>query len=132
MNTTPNENRRHHERSTLPPMLTSISVQYIQGRADDEGFMLKRCDGHAYDLSISGARIEIDEPLEQGQMIAVSLTLPEGWGDVFTSARVVWVNDQDDDPGPRRMAIEFTDFLATQDRDILKKFLRLGTIRQAA
>ena len=113
-------------------MLTSISVQYIQSQDDDAGFVLKRCEGHAYDLSAGGARIELDDPLEVGQMIAVSLSLPEGWGDVFTSARVVWVNDEQDDPGPRRMAIEFTDFLAVQDRNNLNKYLRLGVSKQAA
>ena len=46
--------------------------------------------------------------------------------------KVVWVNDVDDDPGPRRMALRFTDFHPPRHRNRLARFLGDGLMRAAA
>lgn len=88
--------------------------------------------GHAYDISEGGARIELDEPLPEGEPLEVRFTLPGETRDVQAHADVVWVNPEEDDPGPRRMALKFTDFVTQADRDRLVRFLGTGVRRVAA
>jgi c-di-GMP-binding flagellar brake protein YcgR len=117
-------NRRAHERFKLPPMYTSVVAQCA--RDDAAGL-----DGHAYDISESGVRIELDDALRPGEQVALNIGLPGEEAHVAANARVVWLHDAEDDPGPRRMALEFTGFVTTTDRDRLIRYLGRGT-RQAA
>jgi hypothetical protein len=118
--------RRRHERLKLSPMYTSITARAYQRPAQHE------LQGHAYDVSESGIRIELDEPLEPGEPVTLQMQLAAAESDVFAAGRVVWINDAEDDPGPRRMAIEFTEFLDDDDRFSLMRFLRDGSLQQAA
>ena len=120
------ENRRAHPRHTLTPMYAPVTIQVI------DGFKISRLGGHAYDVSEGGVRIELDVPLAVGQPVAVLLDLPGMTRTVFARAEVVWVNDEMDDPGPRRMALRFSAFSSTDDR--LRLLAHLGELdaRRAA
>jgi uncharacterized protein (TIGR02266 family) len=119
-------NRREHARIALPAMYTMVAAMPVS-RADGSDL-----HGHAYDISEGGARIELDEPLPPGEAVNVRLTLPGHTGDIRAQADVVWVNDADDDPGPRRMALRFTDFVTSADRERLLRFVSTAVPRLAA
>jgi hypothetical protein len=123
-------NRREHERLRLRPMYTSVIVEPAHQQMPDEASWL----GHAYDVSASGIRIELDEPLEVGQCVKVHVDLTGGGfesEEVHADAKVVWVNDAEDDPGPRRMALRFTDFHSPRHRHRLARFLGDGLMLAA-
>lgn len=112
-------------------MYTSVIVEPSARELNDEPGML----GHAYDVSASGIRIELDEPLEVGQRVKVHVDLTGGGfesEEVLADAKVVWVNDGEDDPGPRRMALRFMDFESPRHRHRLARFLGEGLMRAAA
>lgn len=115
-------NRRAFERFRLPPMYTLIHARTTE--ADLEG--------HVYDISEAGARIELDRALPPGQRVEIKLDLPGVHDQVAASAEVVWVNDEADDPGPRRMALRFDHFGSTGDRDRLIDYLGQELERVAA
>ncbi len=118
--------RRAQQRFTLMPMYTTVEAKRLVGDVD------RALLGHAYDISETGVRIELDEALEPGESIAVHLTLPGATSSVAASANVVWVNDEIDDPGPRRMALRFTNFRSDKDHDCLLRYLDSALIRRAA
>lgn len=123
-------NRRRHPRIRVQPMYTSVSVQRIEQR--DAGFGMCRLEGHAYDVSLTGVRIELDVSLAVGEQVTVSLGLPGATRDINAKGDVVWVNDEDDDPGPRRAALVFTGFVTKEDRARLAGYLATNELRQAA
>ncbi|MDY7110461.1 MAG: PilZ domain-containing protein [Planctomycetota bacterium] len=118
--------QREHPRFRLEPGCAGVTVQRVEGMA------LHTLDGHAYDISISGARIELDRPLELGERLAVCLRLPGEANSVFASGRVVWVHDAEDDPAARRLAVQFTRFLADEDRQRLLRYVGGEHLRAAA
>lgn len=126
MSTIGQPERRQHERFTLAPMYSDVTVQRV------ENLSIDRFAGHAYDISESGVRIELDEPLEVGQGVAMHLSLPGQDTPMFVAADVVWVNDELDDPGPRRMALRFTDFLVETERARLLAYLGNTVSKRAA
>src|SRR6266446_3596844 len=93
-------NRRRHERCRVPPMYSRVIARSIDPSHGD-------LHGHVYDISEGGARIELDEPLAVGHSVAIDLDLPATDEPICAAADVVWVNDAQDDPGPRRMALKF-------------------------
>ena len=119
-------NRRQHERFALPAMYTSVEAR--RGASPVE----ERLTGHAYDISEGGVRVELDEPLLAGANLNLRLSLPGEQHAVCVTGDVVWVNDTEDDPGPRRMALRFTSFPQQADRDRLVRFLGHGCPRVAA
>ena len=126
MTAAPQTNRREHDRFTVPPMYSSVTAR----GADDPA--APALQGHAYDLSESGVRIELDEPLASGQSVSLHLGLPFSDARIHARADVVWINGADDDPGPRRMALRFTGFLSESDHDRLVSYLGSGQLRRAA
>ena len=120
------QNRREFDRFSLPPMYTRVVVRR------GSGMRVEELTGHAYDLSEGGLRIELDEPLEPGEHVSLHLGLPGEDVDVFASGRVVWVGDADDDPGPRRAALQFVKFSTRDDRRRLVRFLGSGMFDRAA
>lgn len=124
--------RRVQPRYLLPAMYTAIAVR----PGDSDNFQY---EGHAYDLSISGIRFELDEPLEPGTAIGVRIDLPgfamhAGQADarpIYALANVVWIEDEDQ-PGPYRMAAVFTRFAMAGDGQRLERALTGGRYRQAA
>jgi hypothetical protein len=119
-------NRRLHERFRLPPMYTRVEV------SRGAGLRLERLSGHAYDLSEGGLRIELDEPLVPGEVVALELELPGERSAIRGSGRVVWTGREDDDPGPRRCALLFRAFRGPEDRARLCRYLGSGEADRAA
>ena len=109
--------RRGHERIRMQPMYTAVTA-CLSDRGDD-----LRLEGHVYDISMGGVRIELDQPLDPGEVVALHLVLPGTQSAVEASASVVWVHDEHDDPGPRRMALRFTGFPNNADRDRLGDYI---------
>lgn len=126
MGTTSAINQRRYERFALEPMYTEVIVQRV---CDNK---MQKLSGHLYDISEVGARIELDEPLAPGEPIGLQINLPGNDETVHASGVVIWCHDGEDDPGPRRMAVRFTRFLAVDDRDRLIRYLGHGMIRRAA
>ncbi len=118
--------RRVHARFHLDAMYTQVTIQRVVE------YRIETLEGHAYDVSESGVRIELDKPLELGERVALHLGLPGEDLAVFASARVIWVNPEDDDPGPRRMALEICEFISQDDRDRLLRFLGSGLLSRVA
>ena len=118
-------NRRGHERFTLPPMHSGVTVVRA---GDDVG---EEMTGHAYDVSEGGIRFELDQALEPGESVTLGLDLP-GDGTVGVSGRVVWLTQGEDDPGPRRMALAIDSYVTDGDRVRLVRYLGNGGLRRAA
>lgn len=109
--------RRQHARFTMPHQYTSVTVHRGGSMAMDA------LEGHVYDISESGIRLELDDPLDVGSIVTFQVQLPLGSGTVTGSASVVWVNDADDDPGPRRCALHIREFLSATDHARLVSYL---------
>lgn len=123
--------RRRHPRFVLDPMYTSISARLM----DSEKFTI---EGNAYDISEGGLRFELDRAIAPGTKIALQITLPT-WNQedigpgrsVFVFANVVWLEDEDQ-PGPYKMAAVFTHFARAGDRERLLRQFASGRYRAAA
>ena len=97
-------NRRAFDRFSLPPMHSFVRVSR-QDEKDGEGLI-----GHAYDVSESGVRVELDEALAPGEAICLSISLPGEQTGINARGEVVWTSDPEDDPGPRRVGVRFEQF----------------------
>lgn len=123
--------RRQFPRFVLNPMYTSISARLL----DSEHFTI---EGNAYDISEGGLRFELDRAIEPGTKIALQITLPT-WNQedigpgrsIFVFANVVWLEDEDQ-PGPYKMAAVFTHFARAGDRERLLRQFASGRYRAAA
>lgn len=125
--------RRKHERFATAPMFTRICARTY----DEAGF---HRHGHAYDVSEGGVRFELDEPVEPGTPMEVQISLPvsvmmEQSEDspprpIYAMGRVVWCEASE--PGPARMAIEFSCFAHDSDRDRLLRPLRTRRLPRVA
>lgn len=112
--------RRRHPRFTVDPMYSAVSV-VRRGQREE---------GHVYDVSLSGMRFELDRPARRGSTLDVEVSLPGCEDAIRAKARVVRVFDEVDDPGPRRMAVEFETFSAGS-RAILERYLGQKWLRPA-
>lgn len=121
--TTSQPSRRDCQRYRLPAAYTAVTAR--RGQA-----AVSQLQGHVYDISASGVRIELDEALHPGECVVLNMDLPGACTCVSASASVVWINDTQDDPGPRRMALRFTSFSDRADRDRLIDYL--GTVDRHA
>ena len=83
-------------------------------------------EGHAYDVSLTGLRFELDEPLEEGSSVEIELHLPGLLTSIRSKARVVRIFDEDGDHGPRRMAATFQGFHSALDASRLTTHLGSG------
>jgi len=127
-----NRDRRAHARYVLPAMYTAIAVR--PGESDSFKY-----EGHAYDLSLSGVRFELDEPLAPGTTVGLRIDLPgfaRYGGDadarpIYALANVVWIEDEDQ-PGPYRMAAVFKRFAMAGGEHRLQRALTGGRYRLAA
>ena len=127
--------RRRHERFLLAPMYSRIAVRFL----DQDEF---NYEGHCYDLSEGGIQFELDRPIDPGTPVAVQIDLPvdgtgmpaqPGFGrSIFVFANVVWTRDDEDEPGPVRMAAVFTRFAHQGDRDRLFSQFCSGRYARAA
>ena len=78
-------------------------------------------EGHGYDISMSGMRFELDEELPVGSEVTVHVHPPAEADPIVMRGTVVRVFAHDDDPGPRRMAVQFTSFATPRDRERLAR-----------
>jgi hypothetical protein len=115
---------RQYERFRLQPMYTAVNVE-SHGRSEV-------IQGHAYDISEAGVRLELDEPLDPGEDVQVEIRLPGEATSIGVSATVLWVHGPDDDPAARRLALRFTAFRGPRDHARLVRFLGSGVPRVAA
>ncbi len=124
--------RRIQPRYTLPAMYTAIALR----PGDSDKFLH---EGHAYDLSLSGVRFELDHPIAPGTAVGIRIDLPGhsnfgGQADarpVYALANVVWIEDEDQPP-PFRMAAVFTRFAMDGDGQRLERALGGGRYRLVA
>lgn len=121
--------RRRHRRFSLPPMYSAVTATRREG--GQAGAVTSKLYGHVYDISAGGVRIELDVPLDPGESVVLLLDLPGTWSEVEAWADVVWVHDAQDDPGPRRMALQFTEFTHPSDLQRLSHYLQTVARRAA-
>ena len=112
--------RRRHPRFSVDPMYSAVSV-LRRGQREE---------GHVYDVSLGGMRFELDRPARRGSTLEVEVSLPGCQEAIRAKARVVRVFDEMDDPGPRRMAVEFETFSAGS-KAILERYLGQKWLRPA-
>ncbi|MFK7960417.1 MAG: PilZ domain-containing protein [Phycisphaerales bacterium] len=148
----PPDDRRTHQRRSVPAMYSSVEVKAIgatptgneSGIDSDAGAAAVANDdlistivgpavsGHVYDVSLGGARLELDGGLADGLQIDVQMHLPAEREAVHVSAVVVRVFDVEDDPGARRVAVRFEAFDAPADEARLRRYLGEAPLRVAA
>jgi len=142
--------RRRATRFTLPAAYAPVQARLLEG---PEGEL----HGHAYNVSASGLRFELDDALPAGTRIAVRLELPgqgsglkpggEGAGArarrgslieaapspaVYAIATVIWLLDDADEPGPVRMGARFEGFPRASDARRLRELISGGRYAEAA
>ena len=136
---TQTNDRRRHERFTVDPMYSAVAVSPLptSNRTSDgcggehvEGHVDSQVDGHVYEISLGGIRLELDEPLPVGTRVSVEVTLPGCTKPICAEGRIVRVFDEIDDPGPRRMVVEFETFAAGA-RESLERYLSQKWLRRA-
>ena len=140
---TQTNDRRRHERFTVDPMYSAVAVSPLatsnrtsNGREGEhvdghvEGHVDSQVDGHVYEISLGGIRLELDEPLPVGTRVSVEVTLPGCTKPICAEGRIVRVFDEVDDPGPRRMVVEFETFAAGA-RESLERYLSQKWLRRA-
>lgn len=123
--------RRQFDRFELPAMYTRITI-----RAIDQEEM--EWDGNAYDISRGGVRFEADKSFEPGTEVAMRIDLPRAPIErsseprsVFVFGTIVWLED-DDQPGPYKMAAVFTRFEQPEDEALLMRRIANGRYSIAA
>jgi hypothetical protein len=118
--------RRASPRIKLPHMLAGVTA------TNDLNGVANPLLGHAYDISSTGVRIELDCPLQPGETVGIHVDLPWNGQQINAMADVIWVNDDEDDPGPRRMALQFKSFGDNMDAVRLDDLMATAATRVAA
>ena len=121
---------RQRERLKLPAM-------YTQVRAKLPGSARYNLSGHLYDVSMTGLRFELDEPLPSGQHVHLRVQLPgEEKAVVRMEGSIVRLHDESNEPGPVRMGARIEKFLWPTDEAVLEDYLYArgveGAVRLAA
>lgn len=128
-----NTDRRRFPRFELEAMYTTIAVRTL----DQDEFRLQ---GHSYDVSEGGIRFELDRGIERGTEVAMMINLPtmnegsDAFGPeaaVFVFATIVWIEDENE-PGPIKMAAVFNRWARQGDRERLLAELGKGVYRRQA
>jgi hypothetical protein len=94
-------NRRNAERFRLGTALVFVVVGAHGNTPETKGHF----EGHAYDLSDSGIRVELDAALPVGTPVDVSVHFPGCGSPLHLVGKVARLFDEIDDPGPRRMGL---------------------------
>ena len=97
------DNRRSAERFRLGTALVHVVVGAHGVTPETKGFF----EGHAYDISDHGVRIEVDAALPVGTPVEVALHMPGLGSPLKLVGKVARLFDEIDDPGPRRMGVDF-------------------------
>lgn len=112
------------EQRTAPRL--KVPAMYTLLRAGPAGSGRYEWSGHIYDISMSGIRFELDQPLEPGTKIEVRGMLPGG---AYTSFRatgtVVRLHSDPEETGPATMGLAFEHFNSPMDHERLSNYLTL-------
>ena len=122
----PTTDRRAADRFGPPVGCASVVVRTDGSCSPHPDVDTRVLEGHAYDVSVSGVRFELDAALPAGMSVDIELSLPGLVEPVHATARIVRVFDEQDDPGPRRMAAVFTAFASPVDASRLAVHLGSG------
>ena len=120
----PRRNARAFPRLQLPAMYTLVRVR----TPDDSRY---RWTGYIYDISEGGMRLEIDDELPAGTTVCLRAMLPGSEQTVFRATGTI-VRIHDNEPGPVRMAVAFTEFASPSDRLALQSYLNDQMAQRAA
>jgi hypothetical protein len=99
--TTATTDRRNAERFRLETALVFVVVGAHGNSPETKGHF----EGHAYDISDSGIRVELDAALPVGTPVEVSMQFPGCGAPIRLVGKVARLFDEIDDPGPRRMGL---------------------------
>lgn len=119
---------RQSPRLRLPAMYTLIRLR----KKGDSRF---NYTGYIYDISQTGMRFELDDPMTPGTELEFRALLPGSQTTTFSaSGHLVRMHDDMEEPGPVRMAIKIDKFKTVVDRDMLKQYIdrRQGHVAMAA
>ena len=117
---------RKHSRLPLPAMYTLVRVK---PRGAD-----RFCwTGHIYDVSLTGMRFELDEPIDPGTVVEIRAMLPGANHVAFNATGIiVRFHDDENDFGPMRMGMMFEEFHHEEDRESLTYYIDQASTRIAA
>lgn len=144
------DDRRQDARFTLPAAYAPVQIRLLDEHAGRglPGDLL----GHAYDVSATGLRFELDEPLPAAARFAIRLELPGRAGGIapkasglesdggrpasiieatpspaiYAIATLVWRLNDPDEPGPVRMGARFEGFPRASDQQRLRNLISDG------
>ena len=119
---------RQAPRLRLPAMYTLIRLR-------KKGESRFNYTGYIYDISQTGMRFELDDPMTPGTELEFRALLPGSQTTTFSaSGHLIRMHDDMDEPGPVRMAIQFDKFKTVVDRQMLHQYLdqRRGRVALAA
>lgn len=111
--------RRQADRIQLPAPYTAVAVQPMVAEPDHAAEL----EGHLYDLSQSGVRLELDEELPIGTVVALRLILPGRQPVAIRAVGEVVRCHEDEDAGPIRMGVHFDRFMTKVDQKKLLDYL---------
>lgn len=118
-------NNRDAERFTFEPAVVHVVVGAHGKSPESKGFF----EGHAYDISHSGIRLELDSPLPVGTPVEVDIYPPgSSNGSIRMIGSVVRVFDEIDDPGPRRMGIHLDRGANDQEFSKFERLIDRGSL----
>jgi hypothetical protein len=116
---------RSTPRLKLPAMYTLVRVRPV-------GEERYRWTGHIYDVSESGMRFELDQPIEAGTRVEVRAMLPGSSHITFNAAgHIVRLHDDCDERGPVRMGMVFERFTRQGDQLRLSDYLSGAGLKAA-
>ena len=112
----------------------SVPAMYSLLRMGPTGQRAYPWTGHIYDISMSGMRFELDQPVDAGTSVRVRGMLP---GDSHTTFRaagcIIRLHDDEEEAfGPTRMAMTFESFQNQTDVHRLTQYLAHHQVNRAA
>ena len=124
----PASEARHQPRLKVPAMYTLARVR----AAGDARY---KWTGHIYDISLTGMRFELDQPLDPGTQVEVRGMLPGSNHTTFRAAgRIIRLHEDAEESqlGPTRMAMTFDSFSNSADQRRLGDYLTCRALSNAA
>ena len=122
---------RQQPRLRIPAAYSVVRVRPAEDSAAESDDYV--WSGHIYDVSLSGMRFELDDPLDPGTRVDVRGLLPGSAHVQFrATGRVVRYHDEGPEPGPTRMGMVFEHFSTRTDEHRLREYLSDAGVRLAA
>jgi hypothetical protein len=116
--------RRNAERFRLGTGLVRVVVAAHGETSSSKGVF----EGHAYDVSHNGIRLELDQDLPVETPVEVELHMPGNTDPLRLVGAVARVFDELDDPGPRRMGIQVVNGATPRDWERLERILETASL----